>query len=92
MNIQRLLDMDDDEYAEAVSQASKGRRDFPHWWRAVLHPDLIDETEAVLTEMRDSAARQALTPERYPAAANFEKKVRGLLVEVALERSSREEG
>lgn len=48
MNIQDLVDMSDEDYAEAVSQAAKGRREFPEWWRLVLHPDLIDATEQTL--------------------------------------------
>lgn len=86
MNVQRLIDMDDDEFAEAVSQAAKSRRDFPAWWRAVLHPDVIDETEDVIREAKAAAERQALTPERYPHARGFARKMDGLLAEITLER------
>lgn len=91
MDIQRLIDMDDAEFAEVVSQAAKARRDFPKWWAAVLHPDVIDATEDTLRDAMASAEQQALTPERYPAAANFVRKVRGLLAEITLERIVREE-
>lgn len=92
MNIQDLVDMSDEDYAEAVSQAAKGRRDFPEWWRLVLHPDLIDATEQALLDARSSAERQALTPERYPAAASFARKMGGLLMEIRLTRAARGEG
>ena len=92
MNIQDLVDMSDEDYAEAVSQAAKGRREFPEWWRLVLHPDLIDATEQTLLDAKSSAERQALTPDRYPAARGFARKMGGLLMEIRLTRAARGEG
>ena len=62
MQLDQLLDMDDEDFERVVMQAVKRREDFPHWWRAVLVPELIDATEQVVKAARDSAEVQALTP------------------------------
>lgn len=68
MNIQMLVDLPDDEFEQCVSQAIKGRRDFPDWWRLLLHEDLIDATEGVIEGFLEVGLRQARDPERYPHA------------------------
>lgn len=86
MDIDALIEMDDDKFKNVVLQAAKRRDQFPDWWRAVLHPDVIDATEQVLLDARDAADVQSLNPGRFPAAAGFARKVDGFLAEVALAR------
>jgi hypothetical protein len=87
VNIDLLVDMPDDEFADAVMQAFKRRDSFPEWWRAVLSPGVIDDTERVLVETLERAEVQARTPERYPQAASFALKIRrNALPELALAR------
>lgn len=87
MNIDLLVDMPDEQFADTVMQAFKRREAFPDWWRAVLAPEVIDDTERVLEETAARAEDQAKTPDRYPQAANFALKIRrNALPEVALAR------
>lgn len=92
MNIQKLVDMDDAQFEHCVSQAIKGRRDFPHWYRAILHEDVIDDTQAVVEGFIEAGERQELDPERFPAARGFVRKMHAVLAEITLERIAREEG
>ncbi|WP_300345182.1 hypothetical protein [Nesterenkonia sp.] len=92
VNVQMLVDLPDDEFEQCVSQAIKGRRDFPDWWRLLLHEDLIDATEGVIEGFLEVGLRQARDPERYPHARGFAQKMRGILAEITLERAVREEG
>ena len=87
MNIDLLVDMPDEQFADTVMQAFKRRDAFPDWWRAVLAPEVIDDTERVLEETAVKAELQAQTPDRYPQAAAFALKIRrNALPEVALAR------
>ena len=86
MQLDQLLDMDDEDFERVVMQAVKRREDFPHWWRAVLVPELIDATEQVVKAARDAAEVQALTPGKYPYAAGFASKMASVLAEITLSR------
>lgn len=92
MNIQKLIDMNDAQFEQCVSQAIKGRRDFPHWYRAVLHADVIDDTQGVVEGFVAAGLQQSEDPERYPAAVGFTRKMQAVLAEIQLERIVREEG
>lgn len=92
MNIQMLVDLPDDEFEQCVSQTLKRRRDFPEWWRALLHEDLIDATEGVVEGFLEDGLRQARDPERFPHARGFVAQMRGVLAEITMTRASREEG
>lgn len=92
MNIDVLARMDDGAFDDAVMQAFKRRDDFPEWWRAVLHPDLIDDTEESLRRTLGRAEGQAADPSRYPQAAGFVLKIRrNALPEVMLARACMED-
>ena len=82
MNVQALVDMPDDEFDQVVSQAIKGRRDFPEWFRLITHPDVIDDTEDSIRRAMAKAERQASDGDRFPHAAGFVSKMRGVLAEV----------
>jgi hypothetical protein len=84
MDIQRLIDMDDDTFAHCVSQTMKRRSEFPDWWRALLHPDVIADTEEVVKGFLRDGLRQAEDPARYPRAAGFVENMRGVLAEIAM--------
>ncbi|MTE24859.1 hypothetical protein [Microbacterium sp. ZXX196] len=86
MDISRLQAMTDEEFKRCVSQAVKSRRDHPDWWRALLDPRVIDDTEDAVEEFIEKAELHAGDPERYPKAAWFADKMRGVLAEIALER------
>ena len=87
MNIDALRDLPDEEFEQVVLQAVKRRTDFPEWWRAVLHTDLIDDTEQAIRKAQDAAYAQSLTPERYPRALGFARKLDGILAEITLART-----
>lgn len=87
LNIDLLVDMPDEQFADTVMQAFKRRDEWPEWWRAVLAPEVIDDTERVLRETIARAEEQARSPERFPQAASFALKIRrNALPEVALAR------
>lgn len=86
MDIQRLIEMDDVEFAQCVSQTVKRRADFPEWWRALLHPDVIDATQEEIERNIVVGERQARDPGRYPFAAGFVAKMRGVLAEITMAR------
>lgn len=86
MDIQRLIDMGDEEFAQCVSQTVKRRGDFPDWWRALLHPDVIEDTQAEIERNIKVGERQAQDPGRYPYAAGFVAKMRGVLAEITMAR------
>lgn len=66
MDIDQLVHMDDGEFDQCVSQAIKRRGDFPRWWAACLHADVIDDTEEVVTGFVETGMRQAQDPVKYP--------------------------
>ena len=82
--VDELIDMADDEFTEIVLAAAKRREHFPAWWRAVLRPEVIDETENVIRDAMADARRQAENPERFPQAAGFARKMQAVLAEVRL--------
>lgn len=86
MNITALQAMSDEEFTRVVVQAAKRRTDFPDWWRVVLHPDLIDDTEDIIRAARADAVRQSENPQRYPHARGFVQKMDGVLAEITLAR------
>lgn len=86
MDIRQLIDMDDEEFAQCVSQTMKRRSEFPDWWRALLHPDVIGDTEDVVRGFVEDGTRQAADPARYPHAAGFVKNMRGVLAEITMAR------
>lgn len=91
MNIDAFKAMDDDQFDQCVSQAVKKRDHEWKWWKALLHPDLIDDTEASIQSAIEHAEEQALNPERYPAAGGFARKMRGVLAEITLEKLTRDD-
>ena len=91
VNVQMLVDLPDHEFEQCVSQTIKRRRDFPEWWRLLLHEDLIDATEGVIEGFLEVGIRQARDPERYPRARGFVEQMRGVLAEITMARASREE-
>lgn len=87
MNIDELVNASDEDFEAMVLQAFKRRDTFPGWWRAVLRPEVIDDTERVIREALAVAEVQALEPDRYRWAEGFAKKLRsGALAEIRLAR------
>lgn len=86
MNIDALIDMPDGQFTAVVLQAVKRRDAFPEWWRLVLSPEVIDDTERVIQEAMGAAAEQAKDPLRYPYAGGFAKKMQSVLAEITLAR------
>ena len=82
--MQALVDMPDDEFDQVVSQAIKGRRDFPEWFRLITHPDVIDDTEDSIRRAMAQAERPATAPDGTPPPAASVSKMRGVLAEVIL--------
>lgn len=60
MDIQRLIDMGDDEFSEVVSQAAKARRDFPEWWRQARDPGRYPHARGFAQKMRGLLAEITL--------------------------------
>lgn len=90
MDIDQLVHMDDGEFEQCVSQAIKRRGDFPRWWAACLHADVIDDTEEVVNGFIETGTRQAQDPDKYPYAKGFVAKMRGVRAEIRLQRITEE--
>ena len=89
-NVQRFIDMGDEEFDECAAQAAKMSRTEPDKWAMFLHEDLIDATEAAIRQAREVALRQ--DPEKHPYARGFASRMQGVLAEITIHRAYVEEG
>lgn len=87
-----LVDLDDEEFREAVSQAAKARDREPEKWQALLDPRVIESTLDALDWFVEQGEAQSQDPARFPRAHHFLKRMRGYRTDVMFTLKLRGEG